>query len=60
MNTIVSRDQFKPIKIGEGLGVNLKWQVVSLVSWLMNTIVSHDQFKPVTFGEDLVVNYNTR
>ena len=52
MNTIVSRDQFKPIKIGEGLGVT------DSVSWLMNTIASHDQFKPVTFGEDLMVNYN--
>ena len=54
MNTIASRDQFKPIKIGENLVVNH----ITADSLRMNTITSRDQFKPIEIGENLVTNYN--
>ena len=57
MNTIASRDQFKPIRIGENLVVNYKR--ADSVSPRMNTIASRDQFKPIRIGENFVVNYNT-
>ena len=56
MNTIASRERFKPIRIGENLVLNYKgWYSVSP---RMNTITSRDQFKPITTGEILVVNYD--
>ena len=55
MTALASRDQLKPIKIGENLVVN--YIADSGPPW-MNTIVPRDQFKPIRIGERLVVNYN--
>ena len=52
MNTIASRDQFKPIRIGENLLVNYNDRLCP------REIVPRDQFWPMTTKENLVVNYN--
>ena len=55
MNTIPSRDRFKPIIIGGNLVVNYK---ADSGSPRKNTIVSREQFKPIRIRENLVVNCN--
>jgi len=53
-NTIASRDQFKPIRIGENLVVNYKSISADSVSPQMNTIGSFHQFEPIRIRENLI------
>ena len=48
MNTIASRDQFKPMGIGENLAVTIK---ADSAAPQMNIIASRDQFRAIGIGE---------